>query len=143
MKTSNGGYTVTIDWQPRGPIEPYPHYNVTTTFFISIADRNGVIPTNKDYLVTVKDSDSTIIKEFNSAVTDEKGYSAPLDVQFREQGFGHVIVCIPADSSINPNSCADFAIVVVPEFPATQAILVMAATISMSVFLMRKIHFKA
>lgn len=141
--TDDGAYTVTISWEPSDPIEAYPHYNVTTTFLISIFDSNGIIPTNIDYSVSIKDIDSTSIKEWNSADTDQNGYSKPLDVQFRERGISHVIVCIPSESSSIRNSCADFAIIVVPEFPATAAILVLAATISLATVFRLKPIFKA
>ena len=119
MKTSNGGYTVTIDWQPRDPIEPYPHYNVTTSFVIKIADQNGTGLANTPYSVIIKDSDLKVIIESVTERTDDKGVGRPVDVQFKQNGIAHFTVCLPNPSgAINSDRCANFGILVVPEFPA-------------------------
>src|SRR5437867_1675324 len=111
MKTSNGGYyTVSIDWQPRDPIEAYPHYNVTTSFVIKIADQNGTGLANTPY---------SVIIESVTERTDDQGVGRPVDVQFKQNGTAHVTVCLPNPSgAINSDRCADFGILVVPEFPA-------------------------
>jgi hypothetical protein len=88
--------------------------------------------------VTVKNSNSTIIEEFNNEMTDEIGRGAPLDIQFQEAGPSIVSVCIPAGASSTRISCADLIIVVILEFPTTHAILVMAGTIGTTILLCGK-----
>lgn len=108
-------YGVTFNWEPN-PIYSYPHYNGTTTFSIEIVDRFGEPAANRAYSVTLKNTDSIVIKEFNNAMTDESGKGAPLDIQFQDAGPSTVFVCIPAGPSSQRVSCAFFNIVVIPEF---------------------------
>lgn len=132
--TDDRRYSITINWEP-DPVKSYPYYNDTTTFSIEIADRFGEPAANKTYSFTIKSSNSTIIKEFRNETTDDKGHSRPFNIDFLQSEPIIVTVCVPARLS-----CADFNIVVTPEFPATHAILLMVGTIATSILILRKGH---
>ena len=137
MRLDNGGNTATITWQPRDQIEAYPHYNVPTIFFINFTDGNGAPLANTKYSVIVKDTDLTVIKELKNGTTDDLGRAAPLSAQFQQRGVGYITTCIFVDNASKLDTCGDFGIMIVPEFPATLIPLVAGMVLGTMIFIQK------
>jgi hypothetical protein len=126
-----------ITWQSRDQIEAYPHYNVTTTFFITFADGNGTPLTNAKYSVIIKDTNLTVVKELNNGTTDDLGRAALLSAQFRQSRIGHITTCVSVDNASKPDTCGDFDAIIVPGFHASLILLVTGTVLGMIIFIQR------
>jgi hypothetical protein len=121
--TVTGEYKVQIDWDP---VEIQP--NSTTDFTVSFynSGEDPVVRVNYDFIVT---------DGAGNMVYDESGYtgetnSAVESVPFGDGGPVNINVKITAVSSVGTGAFieeADFALVVVPEFPVSAAIIAAVA----------------
>jgi hypothetical protein len=117
--TGRGTYNVDISWTPER-IEPGKEVG----FVVGFTDSNSQQLTNVSYDITIKDSSGQVIKEFKRQVAQEG--VGTVSTTFDNGGPMTVTVKINSVSGQTTGEFieqADFNIVVVPEFPATAAII--------------------
>lgn len=117
--TGRGTYNIDVDWAPQ-TIEPGKEVG----FVIGFTDSNNRQLIKVSYDVTIKDSSGKVVKEFTRQFADEG--VGTVATTFDSGGPMTIIVKINSVAGQTTGDFieqADFNIVVVPEFPATAAII--------------------
>jgi hypothetical protein len=132
-RTTNDGSHIILTWDP---VDIQPNSNVS--FGLELRDAQSFPMQNVAYDFTVKDANGQIIQEFRNQQA-ELG-TATHEVTFNSTGPKTVTVTInsvagqPTGQIIQTT---DFNVVVVPEFPASTAIVAAAAVIGLIVIMTR------